>query len=95
MLLLAFKIIGNICYLVAVVLSIVLGVKDQPFLISVLIGSAIFQVAYMIDHVSLMLSLFYDRKLSKIAMVILIQLFLHGIYASVLYGIGRGCARLF
>jgi hypothetical protein len=86
----------NLIYLVAMAVSVALGVKRQSVLTSVAIGAVAFQIAYMIDHFALMYNYFRGTPdWGKRTKVLIFQLIIHAVYSIVLYGIGRGIAHVF
>ncbi len=88
---------GNILYLAAVILSGTLGFKGYHFIWNVAFGMVAFQVAYMVEHISLMLQWLHNFRYNpwKSVMVIFIQMFtFHLAYSALVYGFGFETARL-
>lgn len=86
--------LGNILQLVAVILSVLLGFKEQPAVLSILICGFTLAIAWVFVRLPKVIGIWRSDGI-KIGKLFLIQLVLSSAIAAVFYGIGFGVSQIF
>ena len=80
--------LGNICYTIAAIVSVVLGIKAMPAIASILAGAAIFTVGYVFVRLPQVLGIF-QRDGAKAFLMIFYVLVINSVVSGAFYGVGR------
>lgn len=85
---------GNILQLVAVIVSVLLGFKEQPAVLSIFICGLTLEIAWVFVRFPQIIAIWRSDGI-KIGKLLLIQLVLSSTMAGVFYGIGFGVSQIF
>ena len=85
--------LGTIMQFVAVILSVVLGFKEQLAALSIIICGLILETAYVLIRLPQIIGIWQEDGI-RIGILFFFQLFINIAIAAVFYGIGLGLSRI-
>lgn len=86
--------LGNLFQVIALIVSVALGLMSKPALISIFAGSLAFTIGYIFVRFPQMLGMYRTDGL-RILLLFIYLLLGNSLLAAILYGIGLGISRVF